>query len=97
MHVKICIFADGVRALPPSLKFDETYFPIGLARTGSSYTDPVSQCNVHHYFKHQIKVWKNAKLLPDEIDSDLWAKVYPIQVIAPPIGGNVRLLTWGLA
>ena len=27
-------------------------------------------------------------------NSLLWAKVYPIQVIAPPIGGNVRLLTW---
>ena len=27
----------------------------------------------------------------------LWDKVYPIQVIVPPIGDNVWLLTWGLA
>ena len=28
---------------------------------------------------------------------DLWDKVYPVQIIVPPIGDNVYLLTWRLA
>ena len=28
------------------------------------------------------------------INPFLWDKVYPIQVTVPPMGGNVRLLTW---
>ena len=44
------------------------------------------------FWTKRKSVW--FKINQKMVKSILWAEVYPIQVIAPPMGGNVRLLTW---